>query len=189
MANREVGNSVQGKQELSTDTAPELVSPSVNREFPQPVEFAGFPINIPGVGKVEIPAPRLPGQERGPYRQQVQVLEDALQNNGRPRGNVEPLDLGKDQKGNAYTMQRTENGIQITATKPDGSQYTVEINGRNGKLISATYKDALGNDGGVPTQDTINKIINTGIKLGVAKNAAPSIDAPSSQPPRKAPDL
>lgn len=195
MANPQVNNGslleTNTSQQTTEPVATEPVAPSTfHREFEKqkPVQEVAWGIDIPGLPKIEIPVPQIPGQEKGPFLQQVQALDAILEKNGHPRGNVQPLDLGKDEKGNAYAMQRTENGIQITATKPDGSTYQVEINGRNGQLTSATYKDAQGHDGGTPSTETINKIINTGITLGVSKNAAPDIDKPSTPKP-KAPEI
>lgn len=189
MANQEVSKNVENFGKLSS----EPTSPNFEREFPQNTQSqeVAWDIKIP----IPIPIPRggisipIPGQEKGPYTQQAQALEDVLVKKERPQGNVTPADLGQDEKGNQYVIKRTEEGIQIVATKPDGSFYTVEINGRNGKLTSAKYTDAKGDDGGAVSENSINTIINTSIKLGMAQKSAPEINAPTPSPTPKAPEI
>ena len=137
----------------------------------------GLPFVIPGS---TIPMPPLGGliqgaleRDKGLYAQQAATLDKVLTERGRPRGNVEALPIGKDEKGNAYALARTKTGVQISVQTATGETYALEVAGA-GAVKSATGSSPDGSK--QPLSDTtINKMIVSAILLGQTARTAPEL--------------
>ena len=138
----------------------------------------GLPIPIPGM-------PISPGdvirgilqnalqKDKGPYSQQAAMLDQLLTTGGRPRGNIEPLSIGKNETGNAFTLARTSGGVKISVRTETGATYGAEVAGA-GAIKSAIYVSEDGKTQPV-SEATIDKMIRTALVLGQKAAIAPEL--------------
>ena len=138
----------------------------------------GLPIPIPGMPIS--PGDVIPGilqnalqKDKGPYSQQAAMLDQLLTTGGRPRGNIEPLSIGKNETGNAFTLARTDRGVKISVRTEKGATYDAEVAGA-GAIKSASYVSEDGKTQPV-SEATIDNMIRTALVLGQKAIIAPEL--------------